>query len=50
MENPNEYNDVAFLDALAVMEQAVIKMWKAGATTDDIVQACVDAIGELDEL
>ena len=45
MDNPNEYDDEAYLKAHAALIEAVASMWEAGADEDDIMDSAKSAIG-----
>lgn len=47
--NPNVYNEEAFLGASAQLDDAVLAMWEAGASEDDIVEEVKNAIKNQDE-
>lgn len=38
MENPNEYDDDAYLRAMDELVSAVVAMWEAGASLDNIAE------------
>lgn len=46
MENPNAYDDEAFLTASSKLQDAVSDLWEAGASEDDILEDCRNAIRE----
>lgn len=46
-ENPNEYDDAAFLASQVVMDDAVSTMWDAGAREEDILSTVQNAIENL---
>ena len=44
MENPNEYNDDLFTEAVNELTGAVASMWEAGASPENIADAVKDAL------
>lgn len=47
MENPNEYDDDAFVEASNNLSDAINAMWEAGASIEDIRKEANDHISTL---
>lgn len=48
-ENPNEFNDDAYMKATEALQAAVADLWEAGATRDDIRGEFDNALKNVEE-